>query len=104
MPAGTRHSAVCAALGLHHACLKKVLENPHLMDAETEVTRVKYISKGAGLVGLEMGLSNCDFTVLTADLTAPARIGSGGDSCSLRLLCALEITAGSDPIENESSM
>ena len=74
------------------------------MDAETEVTRVKYISKGTGLVGLALRLSNCDFTVLTADLRAPACTGSGGDSCSLRWLCALEIPSGSDPIENESSM
>ena len=56
------------------------------MDAETEVTRVKYISKGTGLVGLELRLSNCDFTVLTADLRAPACTGSGGDRCSLRWL------------------
>ena len=70
--------SVCTAPSLHHACLKKALENPHLMDAETEVTRVKYISKGTELVGLELGLSNCDFTMLTADLTAPARTGSGG--------------------------
>lgn len=96
--------SVCTAPSLHHACLKKALENPHLMDAETEVTRVKYISKGTELVGLELGLSNCDFTMLTADLTAPARTGSGGDSCSPRLLCALGIPSGSDPIENESSM
>lgn len=74
------------------------------MDAETEVTRVKYISKGTGLVGLELRLSNCGFIVLTADLTAPAYTGSGGDSCSLRWLCALEILSGSDPIENERSM
>lgn len=67
----------CTAPSLHHACLKKALENPHLMDAETEVTRVKYISKGTELAGLELGLSNCDFTMLTADLTAPARTGSG---------------------------